>query len=235
MKNIFYSQFDIQANNLISVSGADDNDALIHVLAEEAISAGYRSLVLSNVKQKYPIEGKVLVSDETHLLMELIRSDEPIVTYLARGVNGDLLLPFTNKEIKSLLKQMDQDIKLFVHKSALGKPNQEINRLFKKGLHICTLNFNTLRPELFDVYKSTAIRSSATTQKKVLDRFLQMITHYCPSFSTEEENPKLVLFIGQIKNMLDENLVIPVIRSLKEKLPAKILYGHLNHYQLKEI
>lgn len=235
MKNIFYNSFTVNDKNIISVCGDGNNAVLIHLLAQEAVIAGYRALVIATGSQKYPIEGKVLISDETDLLLRLIRSEQPEVTYLARKVSGDLLIPFNESEIKTLLKQLDGDIKIFISFDSENKPAKTYNRLIAKSLQICTINFNALRSQLLEVYENTAIRSSSIAQKKIKDHFLLLIDKNCPSFASNKDKDTQILYLDQVKNVLDENLLIPVARYLKQFRPVKILYGNVHHYHVKEV
>ena len=235
MKNQFYNNFTLSNKNIISICGEGNNAVLIHLLAQVAVIAGYRALVIATGSQKYPIEGKVLISDETDLLLRLIRSEQSEVTYLARKVSGDLLIPFNEAEIKALLKQVDDDIKFFISCNPENKPSKTYNRLIAKSLQICTINFNAMRNQLLEIYENTTIRSSSIAQKKIKDQFIQLIDKNCPSFASIEDKSAHVLYIDQVKNVLDENLLIPVARHLKLFRPVKILYGNVHHYHVKEI
>ena len=236
MKSFFLKQFGIESTAVVSVSGNGANSALIHLLADEAIRKGYRPLVIANSLQKYPVEGKVLISDETELLLNLIRSDEPEITYLARKVDGDLLYPFSEEDIRNILKNLDHDVKVFVQHFHEGKELQKYGRILQAALTICTLNFNLLRPRLLDVYENTDIRSSSTAQKRIREEFLEMIREQCPAFEKSRSKKSRILFVDQVRNLLDENLFIPVARNMNDTPGSfKILYGHVHHYQLKEI
>ncbi len=235
MKRLFLDQFNVSDPSLVCISGNGANNALIHLLANEAISQGFRTLVVANSAQKYPVEGKVLVSDETNLLMDLVRADEPEVTYLAKQVQGDLLMPFTADEIKTILKHLDGDVKVFVLLSPKGEALQKYGSVIKSALVICTVNFNLIRPKMLDVYESTSIRSSSSSQKHIKELFVTHIQEHCPAFVSTHSKAGRILFIDQVKNLLDENLLIPVARSLKDYEHATILYGHVHHYQVKEI
>lgn len=235
MKNLFVKNFALESANLISVSGIGNNTALIHLLAQESITAGFRVLVLSTSKQRYPIEGKVLISDETDLLHQLIHSDEPEITYLAKQVTGDLLIPFEAKAIKTLLEQCTDDVRLFINFDLSEDVPKGYEKFIKKSHRICTLNFNTLRDKILDTYKNTAIRSSASAQKKIQKEFLRIIQENCPENIKDTIIGTHILFIDQVKNVLDENLLIPVARSLDKFKADKVLYGYVHHYQVKVI
>ncbi len=235
MKRLFLDYFNVAGPSTISVAGNGANTALIYLLAQEAISQGFRTLVVANTAQKYPVEGKVLVSDETDLLMNLIRADEPEVTYLAKKVEGDLLMPFTADEIKTGLKNLDGDVKLFVLYFHEGEALQKYGAVLKSALSICTLNFNLIRPKMLEIYESTSIRSSSSSQKRIKELFVKDIAEQCPFFENARAKAGRILFIDQVKNLLDENLLIPVARSLKDYENTRVLYGHVHHYQVKEV
>lgn len=235
MKRLFLDHFNVANPPIISVSGNGANNALIYLLAQETINQGFRTLVVANTAQKYPVEGKVLVSDETDLLMNLIRTDEPEVTYLAKKVEGDLLMPFSADEIKTILKDLDGDVKVFVLHFHEGEGLQKYGGVLKSALSICTVNFNLVRPKMLEIYESTSIRSSSSSQKHIKELFMNDIANQCPSFEKAHAKAGRILFIDQVKNLLDENLLIPVARSLKDFVNTRILYGHVHHYQVKEV
>lgn len=238
MKHLYSDCFSLNDYWVISTAGDADNLALVNRLADEVLEAGIRPLVLSPELQKYPIEGKVLVSDETSLLLNLIRSEDPQITYLARQVKADMLVPFKAKEIVRLAEQLKTDnegFKVFLLFGNQVDPPKAYSGLIKQGLPVCTVNFNRLREELLEVYRNTAIRSSNQARKKIKSRFLKMITENCPSFAEAKDKSRHVLYIDQVKNALDENLLIPVARHLQEDNPFRILYGSLHHYHIKEI
>lgn len=235
MKNLFSKNFSIESANLVSVSGIGGNAALIHLLSQESVSAGFRVLVLSTCKQRYPIEGKVLISDETDLLFRLIRSEDPEITYLAKQVAGDLLAPFEADAIHTLLEQCADDVRLFINHDLSEELPAGYEVFFSKAHRICTLNFNTLRDKILEIYKNTAIRSSASAQKKIQKEFLRLIKENCPDYAQDVINGTHILFIDQVKNVLDENLLIPVARSLSKFKVDKVLYGYVHHYQVKAI
>ena len=133
MKDLFFTNFNIETEQYIAVSGDGNNAALIHLLAEETTAAGFHSLVTASANQRYPIEGKVLISDETDLLFRLIRSDEPEVTYLASKVEGDLLIPFTKNELKTLIQKSDTDTKIFINLHPEDKTPKFFANMFKES------------------------------------------------------------------------------------------------------
>lgn len=235
MKNLFFTNFAIQKDPFIIVSGEGNNTALIHFLAEEAKNAGFYVLVIASSAQRYPIEGKVLVSDETELLFRLIRSDEPEVTYLASKVEGDLLIPFNRKELRTLIQKASADTKIFVNIHSADKTASAFSNLFKGALDLCTVNFNVLRPQLLEIYQNTEVRSSTTAQKKIQKEFQKLIEQTCPSCLQTVKKNRSLLFVDQIKNVLDENLFIPVARHFLKAYKIEIFYGSLSHYSVKKI
>lgn len=238
MKNMYFNYFNLAQHQVVMVAGDADNAALVHLLAAETVAAGQRALILSPQTQKYPIEGKVLVSDETELLLTLIRSEQPQVTYLARKVQADLLVPFDGPELLQFAVQIKQyagEMKLFVPCQAKAEIPDGYRKLLEDALPVCSINFNRLREELLEVYRNTAIRSSNQARKKIRTRFMGLIAENCPPFARSEDKTGHVVYIDQVKNVLDENLLIPVARHLKEENPIKILYGNMHHYQVKEI
>ncbi len=235
MKNLFFTKFNLQNEQFIIVSGEGNNTALIHLLADEAKTAAFHALVIASAPQRYPIEGKVLISDETDLLFRLIRSDQPEVTYLAGKVEGDLLIPFNKNELKTLIQKAATDTKIFVNLFPADKAADSFEKLFKKALHLCTINFNVLRPQLLEIYQNTEVQSSSSAQKKIQKQFQTLIEQTCPSCLKNEDSNRCFLFVDQIKNVLDENLFIPVARHFQKTREITILYGSLYQYSVKKI
>lgn len=232
MKRFFYEKFNISHSPLVIFCGDKESIALYNILAEEAASYGKHVIMISMMPEKYPIEGKVLVCDETEMLIELIRNEEAHVIYLAKKIEEDILMPFSFKEIKPLIRNQDENIQLFIKVSAKNKPPA----FLKAADVVCTLNFNIIREEILQIYSNLSLTSSGTAQKKFRQKLNTLIESHCPLLYNKEDVPaKKTLFISQVKTLLDENLIIPIGRDLKKSSGIRILYGNINQYQLKEI
>jgi len=231
MKHLFYQHFALTGSSLVVFNGDKETKAILHLLAEEAVASGKRVLILSSQPEKYPIEGKVLVSPGTEMLMELLQSEEAQIIYLARKISDDILYPFKTAEIKRLLRKQEAATQIFMDVQA----EEHTFDFLQKADLICTLNFNLLREEILRVYQNVSLKSSVTAQNKIRRRILELLKQNCPCFQEGDTAGQKILFIAQIKTLLDENVIIPVGRDLKNTLHTRILYGSVNHYQIKEI
>lgn len=232
MRRFFYEKFNISSTPLVIFSGDKESTLLMQLLAEESAALGKHVLMISLAEEKYPIEGKVLVCDETAMLTELIRAEDARIIYLARKIENDILIPFSFKELKPLLGNNQDDIQLFINISAKTK----LPAAFLKGRLVCSLNFNIIREEILQIYSNLSLTASGTAQKKIRAKLNALIESYCPLlYGAQKKSAEKTLFISQVKNLLDENLIIPIGRDLKLTAGARVLYGNINQYELKEI
>ncbi len=234
MSQLFFSKFDLQSNQVIFFHGSEEKIALIHHLADETAQAGRQALVIATQPARYPIEGKVLVSDDTALLMNLIDDEPPSVTWLAGKVENNLLMPLKTEDINKLLNTLSNRVNVFIDYS--GSPVAELNKFsaYPKALFICLINFNKIRTEITHISDRDLKDRRKSSEKFISERILSLLEDVAPQFRSIASEKK-ICFIDQIKNLRDENMIIPVARNLKLSLESRMLIGNVINYQIKEI
>lgn len=231
MKDRFYKNFNVAVSPVTVFAGDGRDTALLNLLAEETVAAGRHVIIVSGLQEKYPIEGKVLVSPDLNMIMNLIQVEEVQIIHLAKKLDDDIIFPFSKKDLRTLVSQQSENVKIFFKIDT----SADFPDIFRDSNLICTLNFNVLREEILNIYSSDTFKSSGTAQKKIRQQVLSMINENCPCINNPGHKGKKIIFISHVKTLLDENLIIPVVRDLKSKIKHHIFYGSINHYQLKEV
>jgi len=113
--------------------------------------------------------------------------------------------------------------------------SSKIPKIFLKADLICCLNFNILKEDILKIYSSDTFKSSGTARKKIRRRLMSMVEENCPCINNSNHTGRKTIFISQVRTLLDENLLIPIVRDLKTAVDHRIMYGSINHYQLKEV
>ncbi len=230
MSRLFYATLDVNKRNPVFILGDKSAYALSKVLAEEAVKDGKLALILSVCERTYPIEGKVLVSPETELLMELFKEENPEVMYLAKAVKNDLLQPYSMEQILTLLPELKAPVQAFVMITPEKKKELERFTAFEHARFICTMHFASLEEELFSLMKKTAVSDNQMIQK-----IGSIFNTYCPLLELPVEVEHRIVFIDRVKNILDENKLLSLFRKFRETFPGQIYIGDILNYQLKKV
>lgn len=235
MNQLFFNHFKLASEKTICLLGGEGKNALIQLLAQESVLAGYRALVVSTAAMRYPIEGKVLLSEEINLTLNLVRNAQPEIIYLARNVSDDYLLPFNTDELNLLVVNSGQDSRLFIDIISADSSFYKNAPNLADSLVICQLNFSVLSDELLQLSQKVDLNSHHEYVETAQERMREILSQHCPFYQTLETKREKIIFIGQMKNILDENILIPIARHLKACFASRVLYGNLNQYQIKEV
>lgn len=230
MSRLFYSTLNIKQHNPVLIMGEKSAYALSKILAEESVTDGHLAIILSLCERTYPIEGKVLVSPETELLMDLLKEEDPAVMYLARAVKNDLLQPFAVKQILHLLNQLKPPVQIFI--MAPAEKNQQIKFFVDNSdaLFMCTVNYARLEDEL-----SAVIKSAATSDRRMIRKIAEMFERHCPFSHLPVDADRKGIFIDRVTNVLDENKMLSLLRKFRDSFPGQIFIGDILNYQIKKI
>lgn len=234
MSQLFFSKFDLQSNQVIFFHGSEEKIALLHHLADETAQAGRHALVIATQPARYPIEGKVLVSDDTSLLMNLIEDEAPSVIWLASKVEHNLLMPLKTEDINELLNTLSNRVNVFIDYSGSAAEELKKYSAYQKALFICLVNFNKIRTEITHISDHDLTDNRKSSEKFISERLLKLLEQVAPHFGSIASEKK-ICFIDQIKSMHDENMIIPVARNLKLSLESRMIIGNVINYQIKEI
>lgn len=230
MSTLFYSTLKLDEHAPVFIWGEKCAHALLCLLAAEAKHNHRLALVLSDDQQVYPIEGKVLVSPETDLLNDLLKTEPPEVMYLARAVKNDILQPYGAAEIKKILAQSKQPMLPFLY---VKKDKQNLKQLIQaaaRPLCLCVINYQKAEQVLLDTAKRAGA-SEKTVNRKILD----IIATHCERFNEMDCMENSVLFIDQVKTILEENKLLSVLRKFNEQFRGRIFMGNISQYRIKEI
>jgi|GEM_PF-6155128 len=234
MSNTFFDRFNLREENVILISGDRFKQMLLQQLGRETVKAGFQSLIFSLDKMTYPVEGKVLVSDDLKLLPRLIENEIPQEIYIANKVQDDLLHPFTYKEIMTFARKSAGQSKVFI---SLGFPDHSNTfplTFVKKSTIICSINLNLLKDSFPDITRLKEQKKKSLSDQ-VVDKVFTMIKRYCPYIPETEKLNQRILYIGQVKSIYDENVILPIARSLKSLLSSRVFIGDINTYRIKEV
>lgn len=235
MSALFYNHFKIETAKAIIFFGDCAKSGLIHLLAKETVESGKQALIASLKPSIYPIEGKVSVADETSLLMNLIHNEKPHVTYLARKVANDLLIPFPKKDLTILFKKLQKDDKLFIEANIDDPKSFPKISFLKESIIVCAVNFNTLRDELVKAFPEKFADTKKSSLQFVADRIRKSIKKTCPSHRSLKSNCEKICFINQVNNLFDENMVVSAAVNLKKVTQSTILFGNINNYHIRGV
>jgi hypothetical protein len=234
MSRQFYKQFISAEDNIIAFFGDQLKSSLINALAMTSVNQGKYAIILGDKPKKYPVEGKVLVCDELIVLDQLVEKDKPELLYVASKIKNDLLHPFTKKEVKKLINNIDKNFILFLDFDANTKLNSDMTAYLRDAKLICSVNFNLIQNILPQMEKIKSLKTKSIDQQ-ISDKFYSAIKKLCPEFSRINETEKRILFIDQVKGLYDENVIISIARNLKPLLNCQVLIGNSNSYDVKAI
>lgn len=234
MSNTFFDRFNLLEENIILISGDRFKQMLLQQLGRETVKAGFQSLIFSLDKMGYPVEGKVLVTDDLKLLPRLIENEIPQVIYIANKVQDDLLHPFTYKEIMSFARKYSVQSKIFISLDFLDHSGTFPLTFFKKSTMVCSINLNLLKESFPDITRLKEQKKKSLSDQ-VVDKVFTMIKRHCPYIHETEKLKQRILYIGQVKSIYDENVILPIARSLKTLLSSRVFIGDINTYRIKEV
>jgi hypothetical protein len=234
MSNTYFANFKLDTVNQVLVFGDRYKISLLRQLADESVKMGYHAIITSLVPEPYPVEGKVLVADDILLLNNLIKDDQPEIIYLAKTVKNDMLQPFDFAAINKLAKQLNEKIKLFVLIESEQIKTKSGLKVYKSARLICSLNYNLLKENLPQINELKELKRKSSGEQ-VSGQVYKLIYSYCSGFIEAESSSDKVCYIGQVKGMFDENVIIPVVRNLKAQINSRMLIGDINSYHLKEV
>ena len=130
---------------------------------------------------------------------------------------------------------LGKDVCLFVR---LGEPENKINdykEVLQNSLNICTIDFHEIKQILNSMELMEKPAKYMTHTDYLFNEFKKRSDLKWPSFKKVKSKYKKHCFIDNVKDLFEENMVLPIARSIVEKGKAKVLYGDIYTYQLKEV
>ena len=235
MSSRFYKTFGIDRFQIVMVTGIGNREQLITQLSQETFQTGKRALITSDTELSYPPEGQFQIGSDAQMLLKSSMERENVAPlYLAADLKGKQLVPFDNKTLIGLTKQIDRGTVLFM---IVESNNKDLLSRFKKNrqsLVICTIDFGPIRGDLLEA-RMDMVDEESVKDKQILKDIEKLLSSICRSEEWVSEAHHFVLFVNRINDIFDENLFIPVGRHLKQKGLTRIYFGNLHTYQIKSI
>jgi hypothetical protein len=234
MGKLYFSKFLDESINRVTIYGKSEKVELINQLAAEAES--YFPLVI--VTFAMPIENlnekEVLAVKNLKSIKKSLKDKKGII-YLCKEENDKQLSPYSVDELLELERMLGMDICLFIR---LGEPENKINdykEVLQKSLNICRIDFYEIKQILNSMEPTAKPVKYMTHTDFLFNEFKKRSDLKWPSFKNIKSKYKKYCFIDNVKDLFDENMVLPIARSIVEKGKAKVLYGDIYTYQLKEV
>ncbi len=229
-----YEKLEIESKKFIFLCGDDSKELLGHAIANEVANHKQKILIVSDAPLKYPIDGHILVDIDSKLLKQKLANEQPFVTYLCNGIENELLLPIDQSFWQNVLKITLPGAHFLVQLSPEADTNLFLKINLKNALLIHSLNFQSLEPTITNVLND--FNSNQTFSHELLKQWQKIINVFCPDPSKikEAKNLKKILFINQVKSLINENKIIGIFRNLLN-LYDGIYIGDVNDLKIREI
>ncbi|GEM_PF-5679356 len=230
MRGLFYSAFGAEHITRFLFCVERTSLPIMEILAKESAANNRHVLILGHQPIPYPIEGKVLISPETEFLLQLIEDEEPRVIYLAKGISDDLLLPYEMSDINRFASEIQTDMMLFLQLA----PDDDIEGYLahQPGTRcVCVLNYKEISSILFADTRSKQTPGESTLFKRIH----KIVSEHCPLFDHAQCRKDAILFIDQVKNLLEENMLLSVLRKYNQRFEGHLLIGDVTRYHVREL
>ncbi len=237
MNQLFYNQFGMAELKFIFLCGDVSREMVCNILAREIAGQNLKAIVFSNGPLKYPMEGQILVDIDAELFFDELKTAEANTIYLCSAIENDLLLPPSEKLLNNILQMEIPEARFLIQSQ--GPVEESLLKRMTKEQHatacmITSLNFSNLEEKLERFL--SAFKSEHLFSDDLIEHWQNIIKPYCvPQFTTKNENGlKTILFINQVKSLIDENTMMGLFRNLRH-LYDKIYLGNINDFKIKEI
>jgi len=234
MNPVYLNHFKIKDESLICLTG-NDRPAVLQILAAETVKIGRQALIISTENYKYPVEGNVMICEDTGLFRNLMQSVQPQITYIGKKLNGEYLQPFSLQEIDVLAKSIDADTRLFIDLNIADSQYLQSAQFFNGALVICTLNFILFRDDVLHLTQPQESEDASEYDENIILRARAHLDRECPMFNAIKDCREKMLFIGQLRTLLDENILLPIARHVKSTFGIRVFYGNPSHLTIREI
>ncbi|MBN2424882.1 MAG: hypothetical protein JXR46_04365 [Calditrichaceae bacterium] len=230
-----FNSFKIRDFQFVGIFAGNSKLGLLNSLAKETVFSGYNVIIISIHHLPYPIEGEVVLADEPQILFNSTKSKEPQVYYLAGAITNDLLEPLSFSKINEIISKSYEQCKVFIYINNLDQISKFPTQTCDNMLMICEVNYNLLR----EVTETLAIKNKKSKEQsysKNIEKMLNnLIATNCPVFKSVTSSKDKICYIGQVKSMFDQNLVLPLARKIKEDYNCNVFLGYIQDYFLKEV
>ncbi|GEM_PF-4394391 len=234
MGKLYFNKFLDNSINRVTVYGKSEKVELINQLAAEAdiyfpLVVVAFAMIIENLNEK-----DVVAVENPEKVENALKNRKGIV-YLCKEEKDKHLLPYNADEMVKLERTLDKDICLFIR---LGEPEnniKEYNELLQKSLNICRMDFHEIKHILNSMELTEQSSKYMTHTEYLFNVFKKRSDLKWGDFKKIKSKYKKYCFIDNVKDLFDENMVLPMARSIAEKGKANVLYGDIYTYQLKEV
>jgi hypothetical protein len=234
MNSLFLNQLRLNAESVICLTG-NDRQGLLQLLAIETVKSGKHVLVISTADLMYPVEGNVIISEEAGLFKNLIQTDQPQISYIGKKLNGEFLQPFSVEEIDALIQSLDENTKLLVDVNAADPEYISSAHFLERSFIICTIDFILFRDDILQLSRDDNSDGNSGYVELIMRRISSHLERQCPAFNVIGSCHEKIVCISRVRNILDENILLPIARHLKNSYHNRIFFGNPGYTLLREI
>lgn len=234
MNHLFYNTFEIEKTPYLFLCGDETLELLRTTLAREIAGQGKNVLLISDAPMAYPIEGQILVDIEAELLSQKIASDESQIYYICSEVKDNLLYPVSDSFCNKFIPHLTQNTRLIVTVEKRWPSVLNEGSIDKKYSFISAFGFGHFGQHLSAFFSEFEQEATHRFAEELKTQWKKWVMNFCPQTGAATQPFVQNLFFNQIKSLIDENRVIPIVRTLTD-FYDKVFIGDINEYKLKEV
>jgi hypothetical protein len=230
----YFSKFMDESVNRVTVYGKSEKVELINQLAAEADSYFPLVVVTFAITIEILNEKEIVEVEDVNTVKKSL-ADKHGIIYLCKAQKDGKLSPYSAEELLDLKKTIGDDVCLFIR---LGEPENKISdykEVMSDSLNICRIDFNEIKPILNNMDMEKESKKYLNHMEYIFNVFKNGTDLKWSSFNRNSSKLKKICFIDNVKNLFDENMVLPMARSIADRGKVNVLYGDIYTYQLKEI
>ena len=234
MSHLFYDTFGMENTPYVFLCGDESLEILRGTLARELSGQGKTSLFISDSPMSFPVEGQVLVDIKPELLKRKIDSDKAGIFSLCSEVKDDLLMPVEPDLLGDFFSDLPSNT--YVIGAVKRMPLPIIEKVVSGGqfIFINVYGFGSLGGHLNKFINEFGKKSHISFEEKLKKQWRNWSVQFCPEPTGKSKPFKRILYLNQVKTLIDENQVIPIVRNIAD-LYDRVFIGDINEYKLKEI
>ncbi len=234
MSHLFYDTFGMESIPLLFLCGDDSVELMRATLARELAGRGKSTLFVSDTPMPFPVEGQVLVDIKPDLLKQKIDPQTPGIFYLCSEVKDDLLMPLDRAFVTHCLQHLPHNVTLIT--TVKGSPSLLAGDgdLPVKYIFIHVFGYRFLEENFNRLINESDAQSDISFEDHLKNHWQKWAERYCPNFAENNQAHRRLLYLNQVKSLIDENHVISIVRNLTD-MYDHIYIGDINEYKLKEI
>ena len=234
MNHLFFDTFGIGNTPLVFLCGDDSLEILRATLARELSGQGKTSLIISDSPMTFPVEGQVLVDIKPEFLKQKIELEPAEIFCLCSEVKDDLLMPLDLHSLKDFFIDLPKNVHIISTIKHVPAPFINEDRKDEKFIFINVFGFGNLEGHLNKFINEFRQRSYDSFEENLKSQWQKLASQFCPR-SKELSRPfQRILYLNNVKTLIDENQVIPIVRNIAD-LYDQVFIGDINEYKLKEI